>query len=409
MLIEYLIFDPAACGFPRPRISPLPFGLAGLSLKAQASQVWAPVDNFHHFALGRYALREAYRLAGVGCGTALLAPAYHCRTMIDPVFALGGDVVLYPLRQDLAPDLTVLDSLLARSPTPVKALLATHFFGFPQPFDELAVWCAERSIALVEDCSHVLFCERFRPPGTALHSDFVASSPYKFFPSPDGGLLYARQPQLLDGLQERPPTMRAELHGIRRAISQAKHYRRAARNCDSTSIDADLAALAERPTTPGNDSRRSETCSADYRRAAEGLAPLRFSRLVWRHADIDEISRRRRRNYRRWVDALADSAHCRPLYPELPDGCIPYMLPLYINHPDTHFYQLKHLGVPVWRWDSIAASSCPTANDYRLHLLHLPCHQSLSEDQLDWMIAAIQQVGVSEGKSRGAGGMTGAR
>lgn len=399
--IDYLIFDPAACGFPKPRISPLPVGTAGLSWRAQATPAWASADSFHRYALGRYALREAYRLAGVCSGTALLAPAYHCRTMLDPVFALGGDVLLYPLQKNLAPDLASLDSLFARSPTPVRALLATHFFGFPQLLDELSTWCAERNVALVEDCSHVLLCERFRPPGTALHSDFVASSPYKFFPSPDGGLLYARQPQRLDGLQERSPAMLDELRGIRRIVSQTRHYHSIANTCDHARIDAELAALKRRMTTPGKDVHRSETCSADYRQHEEGLAPLRFSRLVWRHADIGEISRRRCRNYRRWADALTAQAHCRPLFPELPDGCIPYMFPLYMDQPERHFYQLKHLGVPVWRWDSIAVSDCPTANDYRMHLLHLPCHQSLDEKQMDWMIAAVRKVG--------AGGTAGAR
>ena len=69
------------------------------------------------------------------------------------------------------------------------------------------------------------------------------------------------------------------------------------------------------------------------------------------------------------------------------------MFPLYLEMPDPHFYYLMRLGVPVWRWDSIAVSDCPTANDYRMHLLHLPCHQSLDEKQMDWMIAAVRKVG----------------
>jgi hypothetical protein len=40
----------------------------------------------------------------------------------------------------------------------------------------------------------------------------------------------------------------------------------------------------------------------------------------------------------------------------------------------------------------MAASSCPTANDYRLHLLHLPCHQSLSRTELAWMIACVDKA-----------------
>jgi perosamine synthetase len=39
----------------------------------------------------------------------------------------------------------------------------------------------------------------------------------------------------------------------------------------------------------------------------------------------------------------------------------------------------------------MAVSSCPVARDYRLHLIHLPCHQSLSEKEMDWMIASVQK------------------
>jgi hypothetical protein len=80
------------------------------------------------------------------------------------------------------------------------------------------------------------------------------------------------------------------------------------------------------------------------------------------------------------------------LFADLPDDCVPYMVPLLIERPDPHFFYLKHLGVPVWRWDAMASSSCRIANEYRLRLLHLPCHQSLSTCQLEWMIAAVRLV-----------------
>ena len=85
--------------------------------------------------------------------------------------------------------------------------------------------------------------------------------------------------------------------------------------------------------------------------------------------------------------------YCRPLLPALPEGCIPYMFPLLIERPEPHFQRLKQLGFPVYRWDSIVASNCHTANNYRLRLLHLPCHQSLDDHELDWMISAITKLG----------------
>jgi dTDP-4-amino-4,6-dideoxygalactose transaminase len=68
------------------------------------------------------------------------------------------------------------------------------------------------------------------------------------------------------------------------------------------------------------------------------------------------------------------------------------MFPLYIDHPETHFFALKRLGVPIWRWDDMAVSDCAVAADFRLHLLHIPCHQELTPEQMNWMTGTIQQV-----------------
>ncbi len=195
-----------------------------------------------------------------------------------------------------------------------------------------------------------------------------------------------------EGTEEKYLRKMRFMRGLARAFSQARHHQRIAKTCDRTRIDAELAVIAERAASPGGDSRRREGHSADYRPAEEGLASLRLSRLVGRHADIGEISRRRRENYQRWTNALAGLPHCRPLFPQMPEGGIPYMFPLHIDRPDPHFYWLKHLGVPILRWDNIAASTYSTANDYRLRLLHLPCHQSLSERELEWMITSVRKI-----------------
>jgi perosamine synthetase len=390
MIIDTLIFDSAPCGFPAPRVPLLPVGLDGVLLKPQP--IWAPAENFRHFARGRYALREAYRLAGIGPGTALLAPAYHCRTMLDPALAHGGEVLLYPLWPDLSPDLGMLEDIAARSLLPVKVLLATHFFGIPQDFTALADWCATRGITLVEDCSHVLFCEHHRPPGIGNFGEFVISSPYKFLPSPDGGLLYSRNADRLKALRVRASSWLDELRGAQLAWLRCTEQRHNRPTLDPSRIDTELASLASHRLPSATDHHERAGTSADYRHEHEHLSGLRLSRMIYHHPDIVFITSQRRDNYRRWSIATMNLPYCKPLYPELPEGCIPYMFPLLIEQPEPHFYRLKHLGVPIWRWDSIAASNCATANDYRLHLLHLPCHQSLNHEELDWMIAAICKV-----------------
>lgn len=393
MPLDTLIFDPSSCGFPKPRIPHLPVLPGGLVVTSRTRPSWSDAAHFRHFVRGRFALREAYRLAGIGPGSALLAPAYHCFTMLDPALALGGEVVLYPLHEDLSPDLAVFDRLANTSATPIKAVLATHFFGIPQDLSALAAWCGKRDIVLVEDCSHALFAMDFRAPGCGSLGDYVISSPYKFLPGPDGGVLYARNAGTLTGIDCRQPSLRDELLGIVQALSMARHFRRASGACDAKHLASEIAAIDAAALPRGHTSSSSHLYSPYYRPEKERLASLRFSRFVERHADLSVISASRRANYHRWLAGVRGLKHCRPLYPQLPGGCIPYMFPLYFENPDPHFHALMRLGVPVWRWDSIAVSDCPTANNYRLKLLHLPCHQSLTERDMDWMIAAVRKVG----------------
>lgn len=384
MPLDTLIFDPSPCGFPKPRVPLLPVRFDGIALKTASP--WAPAAHFRHFTRGRYALREAYRLAGIGPGTILLAPSYHCRTMLDPALALGGDVILYPLTPDLSTDLAAIKALAKSSPIPVKALLATHFFGIAKSFDLLAAWCTERGITLVEDCSHAFFTEQHRPTGIGEYGNFVVSSPYKFLPSPDGGLLYARNASALDKLHPAAPSWLAELRGIAHQRAKATEHHRNRRMLDDT---PDLSP----PFHPASDRRETAGLSSDYRTGEESRGSLRTSRWLYRHADIATVAHHRRENYQRWSAATQHLPLCHPLFPELPADSIPYMFPLLIDAPETQFYPLKRMGLPIWRWDSIVTSICPTASRYRLHLLHLPCHQSLDDRELDWMIAAVLKVG----------------
>jgi len=394
--VIYSAFDPAPCGFPQPRVPLLPQGLAGISLtggRSLAGQQPSPAAALRHFKRARYALHEACRLAGIGAGSALLAPSYHCRTMLDPALSRGGEVLLYPLLADLSPDLAALDALHRKSALPIKAVLATHYFGRAANFAELAAWCKANGLALIEDCSHALYLESFQAPGIALHGDFVVASPYKFLPLDDGGLLGSKTPLAGIASPLRGQGIVAETAasvgflGSRPARGDQRH------GLDLPSLGGEIEALMAKEIVAGRVSEfETSALSADYRREEENRQPLLISRLLMRFADVDSIAAVRRHNYRMWLAAVSELPHCRPLFPELADDCIPYMFPLYLEHPDFHFCRLKQLGVPVGRWDSVAVSSCAVATDYRFKLLHLPCHQGLAEEQMRWLTQAVGSV-----------------
>lgn len=398
--MELARFDPAPCGFPRPGIPLLPHRLPWSSAISKLASVrlarpQPESPHFRHFSRGRYALGEAYRLAGLGSDSTLLAPSYHCVTMLDPALHLGANIRLYPLHADLSPNIEQLEAIFQAAKKPVKALLSAHFFGFPNDFSSLRAWCDKHGIALIEDCSHVLFTEDFQAPCTCLYGKFVAASPYKFFPCEDGGLLYAPDSRDLEGVETKPAMFGDELRGIKRTIehswaSQTTPGVNRDKLKQIDEIDEKLAALGSVPLITGYETiDRYAQATCYFSAPARRTAALKFSQLIVKLTPVAALAAARQANYRRWSMAVENLPHCRALFRELPEHAIPYMFPLLIDHPKPHFYWLKQLGFPIWRWDEMAVSPCPVAAKYRFHLLHLPCHQSLSDEQMDWMIAVL--------------------
>ena len=390
--LEKVCFDPRVCQFPKPCISVLP-ERPRLSFKTDGgvlSRWQLPSRHFRRFTRGRYALLAAYRLAGIGPAGALLAPAYHCISMLDPALALGAEISLYAMSSDLSPSPTALDAAVSRCRTLPRALLATHYFGRIQDFSTLRQWCDSHAVTLIEDCSHVLMDESWRAAGAGNHGHFVVASPYKFFPSPDGGLLCSADATRLQAVTTQPVGAKDELRGIWHSLQKMRASKPA---LSADSVDVALDEVCSAPENFGQER------IADYASPSVLFSPslidrqsLRTSRLLTRHTPVVDLARYRLANYRRLALAFSDTPGASPLYPELADDAVPYMFPLRIATPKPHFFWLKQLGVPIWRWDEMARSDCPVATDYRLHLLHLPCHQSLTEAQLDWMIAAVRKT-----------------
>ena len=386
--MQYQRFDPAGCDFPQPRVPVLPtLSRHSLTFGARA-RVHDQAVEFSElsYARGRYALTDAYRHCGVAAGTAVLIPAYHCRTMLDPAIALGAEVALYPMRGDLAPDLAGIKACLAACQHPVKAMLVTHYFGFVQKLDALLEFCSNHDVALIEDCCHCFptMASTMAPGRLGRCSVW---SPYKFHPCEDGGTLHAKLGSRIAPLPSPISSFRGELAALARMLQRAW-------SCPPTpdpgALAHEIAALQLHPINCGKDHVQISTEPSDqYVNAQAGRRGLAVSRCIGRHTDASRVTRLRRQNYLQWTRVTAALPHCRALYPSLPADCVPYMFALYIDHPQTHFFMLKRLGMPIWRWDDMAVSACDVSLEYRLHLLHLPCHQELSADQMVWMAAAV--------------------
>lgn len=390
---EFRRFDPAECHFPRPSVPLLP-ALQWRDLTFGTSDV-TPADvlqgpGVRHFARGRYAMHAAYQASGLGPEGTLLAPAYHCRTMLDPALALKGNILLYGLNSDLTPQPESIRALVANSPIAVKALVVPHYFGFDQPqalMADLAAFCRQQNIMLIEDCSHAWQVAVKRATHCQAQSGhMLMASPYKFFACNDGGTLWGH-PAELPASQAISPSLVPELGSIGNVLAKSWSQRRTATVLPPT------GRIAAQSSHQGqNVEENSSSPSTMYDVSYENRSSFASSRWVMQHTKLRLVVKQRQQHYHRWTQALAGLRGCKALFPDLPPDCAPYMFPLQIDNPAQHFCQLKHLGLPIWRWDEMAVSDCNVSISYRLGLLHLPCHQSLSEKQLQWMIAAVTRV-----------------
>lgn len=395
--LTYTLFDPAPCDFPSPRVPLLP-SLSGAgpsrSVTEHGFELVGRERQRRLYVRGRYALFDAYRLSGVGADGALLAPAYHCRTMLDPAISLGAPVSLYPLRPDLAPDIDALRQMIDQLKVRPRALLLTHYFGFPQDAAPIKRFCDEHGLSLIEDCSHALF-NQASAPRLGQHGRYTVASPYKLLPCEQGGLLiaaagadFAREPKL------RSPGIKIELKTLANALSRWRQSRlQRVSEGDIAALPNSLARIQGMTAVPGIELSSEQAHTSNlYLREEEGQAGALSSRVLIRLNNLDHAVAARRQNYLAWDRAMRNTPNCKPLFPSLPDDCVPYMFPLLLDCPQQHFYALKKLGMPIWRWDDMAQSSCTVAQRYRQHLLHLPCHQSLSEAEMRWMMSAVALV-----------------
>jgi len=343
------------------------------------------LDVGESYAQGRYALAEALRRAGAAQHKAVLIPAFHCRVMVEPLLYLGGTPCFYPLTAGLQPDFAVLSELLTQSPVPVVAMLLPHYFGFPNALDEAEKFCLEHGIALIEDCAHAFYG---RSGGRLLGSvgSYAIASPWKFLPIRDGGVL--RDNTGGKAVRHVAPSWLAEAKALAAMLQTGveRVWQRGA----LPEINAEALCAQARMIAARDGGHMPEPGLKEFLPERAAMSALRSSIWGTRHASHGRVAHCRRENYSQWLAGVRELKGVQALFPDLPDGVVPYAFPLLIDVAGLGFHLLKLAGIPLWRWEDMAVTDCAIARDYRIRLLQLPCHQGLSAEQLAWMIRIVQ-------------------
>lgn len=363
---------------------------------------------------GRIAIGLALRALGVGAGHTVLVPAYHSPSMVPPAHWCGATVAFYRVHPDTAPDLADIAALIERHGGAVKAILVTHFFGFPHDLAPLRALCDRHGVGLVEDCAHCFFGAR---DGVAVGGtgDYAIGSNMKFFPIYEGGCLISRRHRLDVTLQGAGAgfELKSALNALEAAFAHGRlPLLRLVLAAPLWLKDSLWGAVKARGVHSGNGAApdakpapdlapTSSQSSFDFDARWVDKRSSRFSRFVLRRASHARIVALRRRHYAEWQAALAGMPGCRPLFAALPDGACPWVFPLLVERPDTVVNRLLQAGVPMTRfgatlWPGVDASVCANSVDLGRRLVALPCHQALTAEERRWLHATVRAVLASD-------------
>ncbi|MFM8901023.1 MAG: DegT/DnrJ/EryC1/StrS family aminotransferase [Burkholderiales bacterium] len=373
---------------PTPRL-PV-FGWATLSgEKAAALPCLLDHDRIVYTTSGRASILLALEQLGVTQGDLVLMPTYHCPSMIAPVQELGAQTVFYPTTTSGAPDMQWLALFDSRG---VKAMLAAHFFGLPQPMAAIRQWCDERRIALIEDCAHALFGRsQDRPIGH--WGDVAIGSLTKFLPVPEGGCWVSNRSTLSPPVLNPCGPMVHVKAGIDVVDVGVTYQRLAGLNGVLRCFFALMRRL--RPATASAAPTQSPMPLSEDGQAMDGFtidSALAHRQLSHPSRWVSQATPRernvalRRRNYKLFLKLLPTTAALRPLFPELPEHSAPYVFPLWVQNPDPGYARLRAMQFPVSRWDRLWPGVPVMPSDAGIgwshHVLQLACHQDLAENDI---------------------------
>ncbi|CAM3976069.1 DegT/DnrJ/EryC1/StrS family aminotransferase [Roseateles saccharophilus] len=334
---------------------------------------------------GRAALFAAMKALGVQPGDTVLAPSYHCPTLVAPLRLAGARVQFYPLGPDGLP------ALAAITPEPgTRAIVVAQLFGLPRSLAAVRAWCDARGIALVEDCAHSFFGQAGERP-VGRWGDLATASVSKFFPVTEGGLLAGARPLPAQAL--RPAGAKQQLKAWVDLLERASEQGRLAGL--NTALRALFRLKNGSPKPPGapradgpSQDMGEPAMMADCDLARSENAPPALTRQLLA-LPRRRIVERRRAHYETLHRLTQNLPGTRPLFGPLPAQAAPYVMPLWVDSPEaaeTVYAALRAAGCAVFRWDRVWPGVPEFPNDHgalwRTQLLQLLCHQDLTEPML---------------------------
>jgi dTDP-4-amino-4,6-dideoxygalactose transaminase len=326
---------------------------------------------------GRSALHYGLARLALPPGSTILVPNYFQGVEIDTLLYNKYRLEFYRVSRSLDVDLDHVEEMLTPDAT---ALYIIHYFGWPQDLASITAFCKSRGLKLIEDCALSLF-SRDGQDWLGSRGELSIYSVYKTLPLPHGGFAVTsgRAPEISFSPPPLIPTVRQYADLV---LEDLRHKGRSRVEDVAKTLSRTVRRLLPKKhlyQDVGAGTATWDPQLANYG-ASSLIAPL------MRNVNPTDVIEKRRQNYFRLHNSLSGRFNS-PL-PELPEYACPLFYPVMVEDKDEIMKRLaeRRVGsVNLW-WDEHPA--CPTSLSrevlhLRRHLLELPIHQSLSDEDID--------------------------
>lgn len=291
---------------------------------------------------GRAALSEGLRALNLSEGDNVLVPSLLCASVLAPFKRQSIDVRFYELDQSLGSDLS---DAAQKVDSRTRGFLAVNYFGFPQNYENIAAFCAERNLYLIEDNAHgFLSAQRGQCLGT--FGDISIFSMRKTLGVPNGAALVINNGSLTVrsrecGFHERPHNLLKFFVEI--ALEQIG-YR------IGVELVTPLRRWHKRLSMRRGYDEVQETDTETFNHCAEKWS--RFSDRLIRRFPFENARETRRGVFCKWQEWFkrADVPGVRPLFTELPEGVVPLVFPVVGERCHVVHAQLRSRNIEAGVW-----------------------------------------------------------
>jgi dTDP-4-amino-4,6-dideoxygalactose transaminase len=376
-------------------------GQAGLNVKSVLGHSetnsffnWFAGSQIYYTYKARTAISYVCKLLGLNNDSEILVPSYNCGSEIDPIHKSGTHLIVYRIDKNCVID---LDDAQLKVNKKTKALYVIHYFGFPQPLEELKLFCERNRLYLLEDCALSLFsCSGNLKLGTIGDVSFFSFP--KTLPVPDGGALIINNSTLLHLTWKLTPPKYSNIithllllmkSGILEWSPHITHLYSFLRTIYKKSIIQDKVNDNLFPDIP-----KDYYFDTDMENKAMSI----ITQHLLDRFNFESIIMQRCDNYKTYLMFFnSPCSNIKPIYPVLPKGVCPLYFPIIVPERDRVCATLNDMLIGAIPWWSgyhkgLSWEKYPDACYLKNNLIALPIHQNLDEGNIIYIAETLLNI-----------------